>query len=542
MLGRLRSSLWADVVLNLALLTVLTIALNAILLGKVVQGREADLRSVLAGDLSRLLALRASDVARESGPPDADAPRPYAEAFASAEIPEGEPFFAVLAARDLRPVAVAGEWPPELNPAGASEAELEALRAAWMMDAVDLRAAMSGRRTERTTWQPRASFFRGRAYAAVASPVYGGGRQPVASVRVVVPVGVPIFGPTDRHTLPVLGLSVLLSAIGVGAFGYFLFRRRVLAPVEALAEGTRDLGKGRFDTRLPAGAANELGAVADSFNEMAAALERYRRQSEAGLAELREANADLSQAREDLIFAEKMATVGRMAAGVAHEVGNPLASVIGFVELLQVDGDGDLADDLLPRIRTELDRIHRIIRDLLAYSRPAGASQAELNPVESAPAVRVVDIVETAADLVRAQPRFAKVEFEVELPGSLPEVLVPGDRLQQVLLNLFVNAAEAMSGRGSIRIRAVVDPAAVQRGLLTIAVEDDGPGIDPRAGSNIYEPFFTTKEVGDGTGLGLAVSMRLVEKMGGTLRHRRDTATGACFHLSLPTGAARSVS
>ena len=329
---------------------------------------------------------------------------------------------------------------------------------------------------------------------------------------------------------------MLLSALGVGAFGYFLFRRRVLAPVEALAEGARDLGEGRFDTRLPDGAANELGAVADAFNEMAAALERYRRQSEARLAELREANADLGQAREDLIFAEKMATVGRMAAGVAHEVGNPLASVIGFVELLQVDADGELAEDLLPRIRTELDRIHRIIRDLLAYSRPAGASQAELNPVEVAPAVRIGDVVATAADLVAAQPRFAKVEFNVELPDELPEVLVPSDRLQQVLLNLFVNAAEAMNGNGQIRIHPIADPEALREGLVTVAVEDDGPGIDPRAGSNIYEPFFTTKEVGDGTGLGLAVSMRLVEKMGGRLRHLRDTAAGACFHLSLPVG------
>jgi two-component system, NtrC family, sensor kinase len=536
MTGRLRSSLWADVVLNLALLTVLTIALNAILLGKVVQGREADLRATVAGDLSRTLALRASDVARVVGAPDADQPRPFAEALAGADIPDGEPFFAVLASRDLRPVTTVGDWPPELAPDGASEADLEVLRAAWLMDAIDVRAAMSGRRTERSTWQPRASFFRGRAYAAVASPVYGDGRQPVASVRVVVPVGVPIFGPTDRHTLPVLGLSVLLSALGVGAFGYFLFRRRVLAPVEALAEGARDLGEGRFDTRLPDGAANELGAVADAFNEMAAALERYRRQSEARLAELREANADLGQAREDLIFAEKMATVGRMAAGVAHEVGNPLASVIGFVELLQVDADGELAEDLLPRIRTELDRIHRIIRDLLAYSRPAGASQAELNPVEVAPAVRIGDVVATAADLVAAQPRFAKVEFNVELPDELPEVLVPSDRLQQVLLNLFVNAAEAMNGNGQIRIHPIADPEALREGLVTVAVEDDGPGIDPRAGSNIYEPFFTTKEVGDGTGLGLAVSMRLVEKMGGRLRHLRDTAAGACFHLSLPVG------
>lgn len=530
---RFRSSLWTDVVLNLALLTVLTIALNAVLLGKVVQGRESALRTAVAADLSRALALRAQILAEEIGPPEAGDSR-WSGVLAAADFPEGEPFFAILVTRDLRPVATAGSWPRELSPDGAGPVELGTLRSAWLVDAVDVRAAMTGRRTERSDWQPRASFFSGRAWATVATPVLDERRRPIGAVRVIVPVGVPILGPTDRHTLPVLGLSVLISSIGVGAFGFFLFRRRVLAPVEALAASTRDVGEGRFETRLPDGAAGELGELALAFNGMAAALERSRREGEARLAELRAANADLGQAREDLIFAEKMATVGRMAAGVAHEVGNPLASVIGFVELLQSDPDGELAADLLPRIRSELDRIHRIIRDLLDYSRPAGSTHGDLAPVEQQSPVRLLDVVASAANLVTVQSRFGGVEFRLGLPEDLPPLDVAADRLQQVLLNLFVNAAEAMDGEGQIRILRAEDEDAERAGLVTIAVEDDGPGIDPRLGSNIYEPFFTTKDVGSGTGLGLAVSMRLVEKMGGRLRHRRDKVGGACFLLSLP--------
>ncbi len=110
-------------------------------------------------------------------------------------------------------------------------------------------------------------------------------------------------------------------------------------------------------------------------------------------------------------------------------------------------------------------------------------------------------------------------------------MLVPADRLQQVLLNLLVNAAEAMGGQGTVHVR-LADTQ--EDGLLVLEVADEGPGIDPKAGSNIYEPFFTTKDVGSGTGLGLAVSLRLVEKMGGRLRHLRDRAGGASFHLAVP--------
>ena len=512
-----RSSLWADVVLNLAVLTVLAIVLNAVLLGQVLQGREAELRASAASDLSQSLAVRAGAYGTlERG----------TDAFRAAAIPEGEPWFAVLTTPSLQPLATLGAWPRGLDSDAAS-------RTAWLVEAVDLRAAITGRRTERGDWQPRANFF-AASWAVASSPVVGHGGRVLGAVRVAVPVGSPLAGPADRRTLPVLAVSALLSALSMGAFGFFLFRRRILLPVSALLRSTRGIASGDFEMRLPQHAANELGELAAAFNDMAARLNAYRGANEKQLAELRAINADLGQAREDLIFAEKMATVGRLAAGVAHEVGNPLASVIGFVELLEVDSDPQLAADLLPRIRAELDRINRIIRDLLNYARPTGQTQEELEALEPLESVRVADVLNNAATLVTAQKRFAAVRFAIDLSPSLPAVDVHPGRLQQVVLNLFVNAAEAMDGQGTIHVAAVADHEASPTGLLTLEVRDDGPGVDPRAGSNIFEPFFTTKEVGSGTGLGLAVSLRLVERMGGQLRHMRDVDAGACFRLSLP--------
>lgn len=517
-----RSSLWADVVLNLAVITVLTIALNAVLLGQVLSGREATLRASAASELSQSLAVRAGAGDRLDGGVDA---------FRAADIPEGEPWFAVLTTPSLKAVATLGDWPADLDgdPAG---------RAQWLLDAVDLRAAMAGQRTERGEWQPRASFF-GRRWAVASSPVLDDRGDLLGAVRVAVPVGSALAGPADRRTIPVLAASAVLSALTMGAFGFFLFRRRILLPISALLESTRGVARGDFSARLPQAAANELGELAAAFNDMAGRLEQYRGENEQQLAELRAINADLLQAREDLIFAEKMATVGRLASGVAHEVGNPLASVIGFVELLEADPDPELAEDLLPRVRAELDRIHNIIRDLLNYARPTGLTHDDLTPVEPREAVAVADIVDNARKLVEAQGRFAEVEFDVDLPAALPGVDVHPGRLQQVVLNLFVNAAEAMDGRGVIAVHLAADAEATQAGLLTLEVRDDGPGIDPRAGSNIFEPFFTTKEVGAGTGLGLAVSLRLVERMGGHLKLRRDAERGACFRLSLPIAGAR---
>jgi signal transduction histidine kinase len=511
-----RSTLWADVVLNLALLAALTIALNGVLLWKVVQGREVALRADLAAELARTLALHAASMQAELGAPDPVRAADWQRALRVLEIPEAERCFAVIVSRGQQAVASAGFWVPWGAP-GGDGGGADSLES-WLLEATDLRAALAGRQIERGEATGRASLLFARSSAVASAPVLGESGELLGGVRVAVPIGSPLLGPLDARSATVLALSVVLGAATMGGFGFFLFHRRILAPLSALARGTRELAAGRFTARLPSGPQNELGELAHAFNEMAAALERYRLQSESQLAELRAANADLSQAREDLIFAEKMASVGRLSAGLAHEVGNPLASVIGFVELLQKDADGSLAPDLLPRIRAELDRIHRIIRDLLSYARPGGRTEGELDAVAPAEGVAVAEVVDAARSLVLAQRRFADVGFEILLPPGLPRVRARADRLQQVLLNLFVNAAEAMEGRGRIRV-AVVDavdgggPPDGAGGTLTLAVEDEGPGIDARIGSNIYEPFFTTKEVGAGTGLGLAVSLRLVERM-----------------------------
>ena len=447
-------------------------------------------------------------------------------------MPGGEPFFAVLTTPGLQPVATLGSWPVEIAVAEVGDVgslEMDrAQRQRWLLDATDLRAAVAGRRTERGLWQAVPGIWSGSQYVVASSPVLTGSHTPVGAVRVVVPVGSMLLGDLERGSQWVLVGSVTVSALLMGVFGYALFRRRILKPMEALVAGTESLGDGLFETRLPPGAANELGDLAAAFNSLAAALEEYRGTNELQLDQLRRINDDLQETQESLVFAEKMATVGRLAAGVAHEVGNPLASVIGFVEVLEQDPEG-LHEDLLPRIRTELDRIHHIIRDLLHSARPADGDD-EATGEETLTRVEVAQVIEDAMRLVCVQPRFSDLAFDVQGTEAIPPVRCHPGRLEQVLLNLFVNAGEALAGKGTVTVKEVSGEV----GWVVLQIHDDGPGVDPMARSNIFEPFFTTKDVGAGTGLGLAVSSRLAEFMGGSLELRRDHSPGACFHLRLP--------
>jgi C4-dicarboxylate-specific signal transduction histidine kinase len=224
----------------------------------------------------------------------------------------------------------------------------------------------------------------------------------------------------------------------------------------------------------------------------------------------------LRDGRESLMRSEKLAGVGRLAAGVAHEVGNPLAAILGYVETLLTETperpiDAALRADILARVRAETQRIHTIIQELLDYSRPP---RDEIGPVE------VRGAVDAAVSLVRAQARARGVDVHIELPAELPRVRAATGRLTQVVLNLVLNAVDANDGRGRVRV-----DGRVAGGRVIIGVSDEGPGVSAELRGKIFDPFFTTKDPGKGTGLGLSVSQSIVESMGGVLR-LADAAPG----------------
>ena len=216
--------------------------------------------------------------------------------------------------------------------------------------------------------------------------------------------------------------------------------------------------------------------------------------------------------------------VGRMAAGLAHEVGNPLSAVLGYVDLLEAGVDDPVsAEDMLKRSRLELNRIHRIIQSLLGYAR-AGSGELEV--------VNIDEIIADALETVRHQPVFHAVDLVSDVEPTTPDVWIESDKLHQVLVNLLLNSATATPS-GAVRLIAQPSP----EGGAEIRCEDNGPGFDPVALERAFEPFFTTKDVGEGTGLGLATCQQVIEGAGGSIEMYNLVEKGACVRIRLPSSS-----
>jgi len=363
----------------------------------------------------------------------------------------------------------------------------------------------------------------GARYVQVTSPVAPRGR-PVAALRVSVPLKAPaVPGGVVGFALFYVGGSFGL----VSLFGYTLFRRSLIQPVQSLVQGTARISGGDFGHQVELDAARELQGLCDALNAMSTSLSDYRTRTEEQLAHLESAYQELAQAQEALIRSEKLASVGRLAAGIAHEVGNPLTAVLGYVDLVgQGLGDPVLEQDLVARARTELDRINRIIRDLLDFARP-GTGRAE--------DVAVRPALEDARATVAPTPSIRAVRVVVQAAANLPLVHIERDKLHQVLVNLLLNAGDALGEREGGEVELLAELVQDEAGpMVEIRCRDNGPGLDPVALDRAFEPFFTTKDVGEGTGLGLATCLQVVEGAGGSIAVENRPEGGACMRLRLP--------
>ena len=337
---------------------------------------------------------------------------------------------------------------------------------------------------------------------------------------------VPSDSPT-RRTLPrLLFLYVAITAAAILLLSYVLLTRLIVRPVEDLTRASERVARGA-DARAPIHGAAEIAQLALSFNGMQTQLAAERAALERRLRELEQTTAELETTQRSLVRSEKMASVGRLAAGIAHEIGNPLTSIAGLVELVE---DGDLEPDeqreFLRRVRKETERIHRIIRDLLDFARGDGAGEVDADAT-----CDLVEVVEDAVRLVGPQKDLRSVTLERRFAEDCPLAHGSAPRLAQVVLNLLLNAADAIDGDGTIRLE--VHPTEDDR-WVELVVQDTGPGIPEEVREHLFEPFVTTKPPGHGTGLGLAVCLALVEQTGGTLEASNAEEGGARFVVRLP--------
>jgi signal transduction histidine kinase len=327
-----------------------------------------------------------------------------------------------------------------------------------------------------------------------------------------------------------VALYMVVFALALLVFAYFALTRLIVGPVEHLVDAADRVANGARTLRVPKTGASELVELGASVQAMAEKLIAEEATLILKVEELTDTTKRLTDTRAQLVRSERMASVGRLAAGLAHEIGNPIAALMGMEDLLMDGGlDADAQRDFVQRMRRETERIHVVVRDLLDFARPEERTSTEGPPMPA----DVHAVVDDVTALVRPQKLFRAVKIETDLAPAL-EVALPAPRLTQVLLNLVLNAGAAIvAGRGESG-RIVIRARTVSASRARIEVEDDGPGVAPAVRDQLFEPFVTTKPVGEGTGLGLAVCRGLVESAGGEIGVDASYERGARFYVLLP--------
>ena len=318
----------------------------------------------------------------------------------------------------------------------------------------------------------------------------------------------------------------LLGAIVFGSLAAVLFMWvMVYRPVKQLIDGTHRVAGGDLDYRLPAGGDDELGDLAASFNKMTSEVAGAQANIEE---QVRRKTLELEQAHKTLLSSEKMASIGKLAATVAHEINNPLFGILTYARLvlrelkkLETPARDELVEEL-ETIERESKRCGELVKNLLTFSRQAPSVRAphDLNP-----------IVHRAVMLVKHKLDMQSTELREVLADNLPHVVCDANQIQQVGLVLMVNASEAMGSGGTLFVTTGFDEAAEQ---VWLTVRDTGGGIPADVLPHIFEPFFTTKEDQNRTGLGLAVAYSIVEQHAGAISVRSTPGEGTEFQVKFP--------
>jgi two-component system NtrC family sensor kinase len=334
----------------------------------------------------------------------------------------------------------------------------------------------------------------------------------VASIAVIVVANslLSIVGPMLERRITWAGAVTVtaLVAIVAGLLLVFFVSKLVLGPVSRIVAMSHRISAGDLSARVKIRPPGEMGQLCQAIDQMADALTEHEEQLKLAT-------------RRQIGRTEKLASIGRLAAGVAHEINNPLTGVLTFAYLMREKPNMDEQDRQdLDLIIHETTRAADIVRGLLDFARERAAIK---EPLE------INEVIRRTTRLIRNQKLFDQIVIEEDLKDGLPDVDGDMNQLQQVFLNLSLNACEAMPGGGKLTIISRSED-----GKVAVTLADSGCGIKKEHFDKIFEPFFTTKPVGKGTGLGLSVSYGIVEQHGGTLEVESEEGKGATFTILLP--------
>jgi len=327
----------------------------------------------------------------------------------------------------------------------------------------------------------------------------------------------------------------ILAILGVALLSAAFVRHTLYGPLTELMKGTEHIGAGDLGYQIQLEAQQgELTEVASSFNTMSRQLKEARNEINAWTqtleARVEQKTRELTGAREEMSRVERMASIGKLAAVVAHEINNPLAGILTYAKLLKKRASKDPTTngeniEMLDLIESESRRCGEIVRNLMTFGRPSSMNYepADLNSV-----------IDRCVRLVNHQLELKNIELQLNLAPDLGAIRCDPAQIEQVLLALVMNAIDAMPNGGTLRLGTRKAPGGTD---VQVEVRDDGVGMPPEVLQNMFEPFFTTKERGRGLGLGLAISRQIVERHQGRIEVKSEPARGTVFTITLPMQA-----
>jgi two-component system NtrC family sensor kinase len=340
---------------------------------------------------------------------------------------------------------------------------------------------------------------------------------------------------TDHRIAVVRRQSVIAAAVMAliaGIFSAAFIMRMVRRPVGQLIEGAERISGGDLDTEIEIQSTTEIGQLTDSFNKMTRDLRSARQEltdwSDRLEIRLREKTEELSRTQQQVAHMDKMASLGKLAATVAHELNNPLSGILNYAKLVKrtiEESEEDIPEReelerQLTLIQKEASRSGSIVKNLLIFARPGGVELA----LQS-----LHQILDRSEMLIRHHLEMADITLEMEQMEVDDQIICDADQLEQALVALLVNAVEAMPEGGTLRLKTEAINDSVK-----ITIADSGVGIPEEALSHIFEPFYTSKDQTDGAGLGLAVVYGIVQRHGGEIDVESEVGTGTTFRITIP--------
>ena len=388
----------------------------------------------------------------------------------------------------------------------------------------------TGRAIRENTGATWAVFWWSAPAALITVPIESGGRISGA-IAAIVPLS-PVYAKLRQYNKPVI-YYILLNSIILTIAGLYRIFRIYLHPIDRIVRQADDYGLSDDLFITFRREDNELNRLSSALNRMLKRIAEDQQKLKENVISLEMANEELKAAQNEIVRAEKLASVGRLAAGIAHEIGNPIGIVLGYLELIrQPDLNPQELSDFAGRAEKEIQRINTIIRQLLDLARPKESQPQQIS---------VHAVLEDIVGVMGMQPMMSDIRIDLSLEAEQEILRANAEQLRQVFLNLLLNAGDAITdeqhdveGRIEIKTWNEHPDTSKQSASLVIRFADNGVGIPADQIESVFDPFYTTKAPGKGTGLGLAVSYMVIEEMGGGITVDSRPQEGTRFTIELP--------